>query len=217
MPSSPSHLLMIAFKLELRRKSILQKLAMGAAHLRAMDGNPHYPEATRVPTDAQFLAAQQALQSAAEAARMAENAWRAALVTRAARMADWELMLMARAHHCEATTPNNLAALATTGLPLRSPRSPVGPLPAPANLRATMSAMAGQIQLRWEVVRGASSYIVECREHDAPQPWQQVKILKQARFTSTDHTPGKTYAFRVRAVGPLGEGPWSDEAVKMSP
>lgn len=44
-----------------------------------------------------------------------------------------------------------------------------------------------------------------------------MKLLKQDRFTSTDHTPGKTYAFCVRAVGPLGEGPWGDEAVKMSP
>ena len=77
--------------------------------------------------------------------------------------------------------------------------------------------MEGQILLVWDSVHGASSYIVECKEHDTPQPWQQVKILKQVRYTSTDHTPGKTYAFRVRALGPQGEGPWSDEAVKMSP
>lgn len=47
--------------------------------------------------------------------------------------------------------------------------------------------------------------------------WQQVKIVKQSRCISTDHTPGKIYAFRVRALGTEGEGPWSDEAVKMSP
>ena len=28
---------------------------------------------------------------------------------------------------------------------------------------------------------------------------------------------GKTYAFRVRALGPNGLGPWSDVAVKMAP
>ena len=77
--------------------------------------------------------------------------------------------------------------------------------------------MPGIWSRQWDAVHGAGSYIVECREHDTPQPWQQVKILKQARYTSTDHTPGKTYAFHVRALGPQGEGPWSDEAVKMSP
>jgi len=85
--------------------------------------------------------------------------------------------------------------------------NPVGPLPALGNLRATMSDMVGQILLVWDAVHGASSYIVECKEHDTPQSWQMVKILKQARYISTDHTPGKIYAFRVRALGPQGEGP----------
>jgi hypothetical protein len=208
---------MNAFKLELRSKTILQKLAMGAAHIAAMDGNANYPVATRVPTDAQFLAAQEKLRATAEAAKAAENAWRAALATRAARAAEWDRVILARASHCEAVTPGNLVALATTGLPLRSPRSPVGPLPAPANLRATMSDMAGQIHLQWEALRGASTFIVECREHGSPQPWQLVKILKQCRCTSTGHTSGKTYSFRVRALGTQGEGPWSDESVKMAP
>jgi hypothetical protein len=74
-----------------------------------------------------------------------------------------------------------------------------------------------QSAMHWDAVHGASSYIVDCRENEAAQPWQQVKIVKQSRCTSTDHTPGKIYAFRVRALGPLGEGPWSDEAVRMSP
>jgi hypothetical protein len=208
---------MSAFKLELHKKTVLQKLAMGAAHITAMDGNTNYPEATRVPTDAQFQTAQDALQSASDAATAAENAWKAAIATREAKESEWVTMLKARANNCEAVTPNDLADLATVGLPLRSDSAPIGPLPAPADLRATMSDMEGQIHLVWDSVHGASSYIVECKEHDTPQPWQQVKFLKQVRYTSTDHTPGKIYAFRVRALGPQGEGPWSDEAVKMSP
>ncbi len=208
---------MNAFRLELSKKTILQKLAMGSAHITAMDGNTHYPEVSRIPTDAQFQTAQDNLQSAADAATAAENAWKAALTNRLTKEDEWDTMLKARANNCEAVTPNNFVALSTVGLPIRHDPSPVGPMPAPANLRATMSDMEGQILLVWDAVHGASSYIVDCKEHDTPQPWQQVKILKQVRYTSTDHTPGKTYAFRVRAVGPLGEGPWSDESVKMSP
>lgn len=208
---------MTAFRLELTKKTVLQKLAMGSAHITAKDGNANYPEVSRIPTDAQFQLAQDSLQSASDAATAAENTWKAAIATRDAKETEWDTMLKARANNCEAVTPGNLVALATVGLPLRHDPTPVGPLPAPANLRATMSDMEGQILLVWDSVHGASSYIVECREHDTPQPWQQVKILKQVRYTSTDHTPGKTYAFRVRALGPQGEGPWSDEAVKMSP
>ena len=125
--------------------------------------------------------------------------------------------MTARAGNCEAVTPNDLVALSTTGLPLRTAPGPIGPMPPPSNLRASMSEMEGQINLAWDTVHGASSYIVDCKEHDTPQPWQQVKVVKQSHCTSTDHTPGKVYAFRVRALGTEGEGPWSDEAVKMSP
>ena len=65
-------------------------------------------------------------------------------------------------------------------------------------------------------MRGATSYIIECKEHDTPQPWAQVKILSQSRYLATGLTPGKIYAFRVRAIGAVGEGPWSDEAVNMA-
>ena len=208
---------MTAFKLELHKKTVLQKLAMGATHITAMDGNANYPEATRVPTDAQFQTAQDTLQSTSDAAAAAESAWKAAIATRDASEAQWDTLIKARANNCEAVTPNNLVALSTVGLPLRSDPTPVGPLPAPANLRATMSEMEGEIDLQWDTVHGASSYIVECKEHDTPQPWHQVKVIKQSRCASTGHTPGKIYAFRVRALGPQGEGPWSDEAVKMSP
>lgn len=208
---------MTAFKLALNKKTVLQKLALGAAHITAMNGNANYPEAARVPTDAQFLAMQDALQSASEAVAAAENAWKAALATRAALEVDWDTMLKARASHCEAVTPQNLVALATTGLPLRGARSPIGDLPAPADLRVAMGAQVGTLDLRWDAVYGAGSYILESREYASAQPWQLVKILKQCRCTSTGHTSGKTYSFRVRALGTQGEGPWSDESVKMAP
>ncbi len=170
-----------------------------------------------MPTDAQFQLVQDNLQQTSDAAAAAESSWKAAINTRDSAMAEWDLKMTARAANCESVTPNDLVALSTTGLPLRTNPTPVGPLPPPGNLRASMSEMEGQIDLVWDAVHGASSYIVDCKEHDTPQSWQQVKVVKQVRCASTDHTPGKIYAFRVRALGPQGEGPWSDEAVKMSP
>ena len=208
---------MSKLKLELTKKTVLQKLAMGANHITAMDGNANYPEATRVPTDAQFQLVQDNLQQTSDAAAAAESSYKAAINARDSAEAEWDLKMTARAGNCEAVTPNDLVALSTTGLPLRTTPGPIGPMPPPSNLRASMSEMEGQINLAWDTVHGASSYIVDCKEHDTPQPWQQVKVVKQSHCTSTDHTPGKVYAFRVRALGTDGEGPWSDETVKMSP
>jgi hypothetical protein len=55
------------FKLELRTKTVPEKLQMGQNHITSMDGNTNYPTATRVPSDAAFQAAQDDL-AAAEAA-----------------------------------------------------------------------------------------------------------------------------------------------------
>ncbi len=43
------------------------------------------------------------------------------------------------------------------------------------------------------------------------------KIPTPNDYTATALTSGQRYIFRVAAVGPLGQGPWSDEAGKMAP
>lgn len=208
---------MTKFKLELQKKTILQKLAMGANHIASMLGNLFYPQATRMPTDAQYQAAQDDLQAASDAVTLLEGQLTAAIATRNEKEAVWDTLTNARAANCEAVTPNDPAKLATVGLPLRGEPTPVGDMPAPTNVRATMGDNAGEIDLQWDAIYGAGSYIVECREYNPATGWSQIKLLKQSKFTVTGLVSGKTYAFRVRALGPKGEGPWSDEAVKMAP
>ncbi|MBL9131167.1 MAG: fibronectin type III domain-containing protein [Verrucomicrobiaceae bacterium] len=109
------------------------------------------------------------------------------------------------------------AKIVLAGFDLASERTPVGELPAPLNLAVTMGA-AGMLKLRWKPVTGASSYIIEMADHStAPLAWAQVKVSTRASAEMGGLVSGKVYAFRVRAVGAAGEGPWSDEAVKMAP
>ena len=80
-----------------------------------------------------------------------------------------------------------------------------------------MNEISGRLDVKWKRVKGAKSYIVECRTHGAtPGPWQQAKLCTAAKCSITGLIPGQEYAFRVRALGAAGEGPWSDEAVKMA-
>jgi hypothetical protein len=53
--------------------------------------------------------------------------------------------------------------------------------------------------------------------HTGDGVWQAVKSVTASKFTVTGLTPGAVYAFRVRAVGAAGVGPWSDEAVRRAP
>jgi hypothetical protein len=208
---------MAKLKLEIKSKNVDEKLSLGATHITAMAGNTTYPAATRVPSDADFAAAQDALDTANGDADAAEAEWKEKIEIRNQAEAAWDTVMTARGNNCEAVTPNDPVALASTGLPLRSQPVPVGDMPQPQNLRATMGAMQGTIVLKWAAIYGSSSFVVESKEDGSQQAWAQIKIQQKTKFTATGLTSGKTYAFRVHALGPKGDGPWSDVAVKMAP
>ncbi len=204
-------------KLDLRNKTVDQKISLGSNHITSMDGNLKYPDAKREPSDAAFQAVQDALVASNGAADAAETIWKATILDRNNKEAAWDLAITARASNCESITPGNRADLQTTGLPLRALPTPVGIPSAPINLLATPGKLTGQIDVRWKAVKGASSYIVERMVHGGPGAWEQVKLLSQVKFTDSGLVSGTTYAYRVRALAAAGEGPWSDETVLMAP
>lgn len=208
---------MTKFKLELKKLTVTDKLSLGASHIAAMTGNAAYPTATRVPTDAQVQTAQDDLAAADAAVTAAEVALNQKRQEREAKEEAWDTVITARANNCEAVTPTDLAALASTGFPLRSAGAPVGQLPAPGNLTAGATDNEGEIELRCNAVKGASSYEWQQRLHDNAASWQALKTGTTTRILVPGLTPGVVYAFRVRAIGSAGPGTWSDEATERAP
>ena len=213
----PRNRTMTKFKLELQKKTVPEKVSLGANHITAMTGNAAYPAATRVPTDAQVQTAQDDLAAADAAVNAAETAWKLKIQERDAKELTWDTVITARANNCEAVTPTDLVALQSTGFPLRSTGAPLGQLPAPADLRATATDNEGEIELRCKTVNGASSYEWHCRLHDGNPPWEAVKTVTTAKILVPTLTPGVVYAFRVRAIGSAGPGTWADEATERAP
>jgi hypothetical protein len=209
--------LMSKFKLELGKKTVDDKIPLGANHITSMNGNANYPQSTRVPSDAQVQAAQDDLVNADAAANAAETTWKQLILVRNEKEAAWDTVITARANNCEAVTPNNLPALQSTGFPLRSAPAPVGALPAPSDLKAKPTDNEGEIDLRCDVVPGASSYEWQCRLYEGTTGWSGIKTGTSVRILVSGLNPGVMYAFRVRAIGSVGPGTWSDEAVERAP
>lgn len=105
------------------------------------------------------------------------------------------------------------AVVAASGMELRRPRTPVGRLRAPGNLRARPALYEGACDLAWEGVRGASVYEVECQRESLEAPWERALMITATKGRATSLVPGALYYFRVRAIGTAGEGAWSDPAL----
>jgi|GEM_PF-3856351 len=96
--------------------------------------------------------------------------------------------------------------------------APIGELPAPQNVKATMSATRGRIDLKWTRPKGSKCEVVEYRTRGAtPGPWQRWKFTARPKCSVTGLTSGQDYGFRVHSVGAAGEGPWSSKTVRMAP
>jgi len=86
------------------------------------------------------------------------------------------------------------------------------------NLSCTSGDNDGQLDLAWDRNEGAGSYEYQATANPMdPASWTTRGSVTQSKVTLSGLTSGQRSYVRVRAIGPLGRGPWSDEASKMVP
>ncbi len=186
------------------------------AHGAAAD-NPANGFTGLTPSKTDFDDGVEDLDSAILARKAAEAVLATKVDEEATARAVVETLMRGRAGFVDNSAKGDATIIHKAAFEATAEKSPVGALPAPENLRAALNGHSGQMRVRGNPVKGAGSYVTECREHGTTLgPWQQVKVSTSASFTATGLTPGKEYAFRMKAVGSAGDSPWSDEVVKMA-
>ena len=99
------------------------------------------------------------------------------------------------------------AAVAATGTPAQ-----------PQALMPTAADYDGQIDLSWDTVSGAKSYVIQqSGDPVTATSWSYGGVSTKSRFTASGLTSGTRFWFRVAAVNSNGQSGWSDPATKIAP
>ncbi|MCC7502486.1 MAG: fibronectin type III domain-containing protein [Flavobacteriales bacterium] len=178
-----------------------------------MTGNAVYPDPT--PKLSDVTIARQALESAITAAM---DGGRTAIAIRRARQRDLKLLLEQLAGYVVSLAGDNDLAILSSGFGVKRTGRPVGEVPAPVNLQASMNPLKGRVDLRWNPVRHALTYTVYVNSTAPEQEaaWKQAGVSAKASFKVTGLESGKLHWFRVSAYATAGMGPLSDMAASLA-
>jgi len=96
-----------------------------------------------------------------------------------------------------------------SGFELRKRNNRPAKLKAPDNFRVKRTEASGELILSWSPVTNSKNYLVQCCHRKSPKKsdWLTISYSTKSRCVLTDLKPGKTYYFRVLAIGAGGIGP----------
>ncbi len=127
-----------------------------------------------------------------------------------------EALFNTRVNYLDDASGGSEPEILSAAVPVQGVPAPIGQLPAPGDFMPTMGDIPGQIDLSWNAVRGAKSYVIEYREQGTTGAWTQ-EFSTKSKHEVNGLVSGKTYVFRVLALGAAGKSPWSLEAARMAP
>jgi hypothetical protein len=205
-------------KLNLKGLSIPEKVARARQIVTALTGNADF--ASPQPALADVTASINALETAYNEAQVARQEAKAKTSAQGQKEEEVGHILSQLASYIDSASGGDETKIKNAGLDVRSTSgaSVSGGSTAPAALEATASDYDGQIDLRWERVEKAKSYLIE-RSPDPPTgtSWSPAAVVTKARASVSGLTSGTKYWFRVAAVNTGGQSAWSDPATKIAP
>ena len=208
---------MARIKLDFKGLAPADKIIRAEQIVDSLTGNPNFP--TPNPTLAAVTAAINTLQTSIVNAQKARQEAQAKTADQNRNEDTLDQIMRQLAAYIENVSADDEAKIRSAGVGIRSATPPAtDPLTAPSGLSATEGDHEGEIDLHWNSVKRARSYIVE---HSADPPndtsWSQSQVVVASSATVGGLTRGAKHWFRVAAVGSTGQSGWSDPATKIAP
>ena len=207
---------MAQIKLNFSRLSIPEKIARARQIVAAMNGNPHFPS-PQPPLSVITVAADE-LEAAAGDALSARQAAKTKTTIQGAKEDVLGQVVAQEAGHVFAVSGGDEAIIQSAGMDVRAAPSTVGIPSPPQALGATAGDHDGQMDLSWDPVIEAASYVIDM----SPDPptatsWSHLGVSTRSGYTVTGLPSGSRIWFRVAAVNAAGQSGWSDPATKIAP
>jgi len=204
-------------KLNFRQLSITDKIARARQIITAITGNPTFANPT--PSLALVTSVIDDLESAHAESLAARQAAKTKTSAQTHREDALDKVMTQLAAYVESVSGENEELIRSAGMDMRSLATSSSGTPAqPSALDATAGDHEGEVDLSWDTVAGARSYVIE-KSPDPPMAtsWTHAGVSTKSRTSINALTPGTRFWFRVAAVGTSGQSGWSDPATRIAP
>jgi hypothetical protein len=207
---------MAKVKLNIRGLSTTEKVAKARQIIKALTDNAAFT--TPQPPLATIATAANELEAAHGDAQTA----RQTAVTKTSIMHEkedaLEALLRQLGGYIESVAGDDESKILSAGISIRTTTPVTQTLETPIAPSATEGDHDGEIDLSWDTVKGAKSYVIE-RSPDPPTAtsWVHEAVSLKSSATVSGLVSGTRYWFRVAAVMSSGQSGWSDPGTKIAP
>lgn len=207
---------MAQVKLNLQALTIPEKVQKMRQIVTAMTGNANFP--TPDPTLVALGDGADALEAAYNVAQAARETAKQKTDLQDAANAAANTLLTAEGNYVQSKSGGDLVKIQSAGMDVRAEAAPIGDLPAPGNVSASEGDHDGEIDIHWNRVRGAKSYVVQyTTTPTTAASWVNGPIATKTKATVTGLNSATKYYLRVAGIGAAGQGAFSELASQVAP
>ena len=208
---------MAKIKLNLSALSIPEKLGKAQQIVAALTGNVSFP--TPSPSLANITTATSDLSTAYSDAQATRQSAKEKTVAQNQKEDALDRLLTQLAAYVESVAGNNEQLILSAGMDMRTVGTPATDPPVqPQAVTPTAGDHDGEIDLSWDMVTGAKSYVVDkSADPVTAASWFHAGVSTKSSYTVNGLTSGTRYWFRIAAVNNNGQSGWSDPATKIAP
>jgi hypothetical protein len=207
---------MSKIKLNLRKLPIQEKIAKARTIVTSLTGNPNFP--TPSPTLVLITGAIDALETAAATVQADKAKLKTDVSAQSEKEDSLDQLITQLAGYIQSVAGDDETKILSAGLDTKAKASSAAEPTLPEALTPTAGDHDGEVDLSWDPVPRAKSYIIEFSvDPPTDTSWKHAGVSPRSSFTVTGLTPGTRYWFRVAAVSTGGQSGWSDPAMKIAP